>query len=440
MIRDASRVLDYFESRPDIDSARLGVSGNSGGGTVGAYMMVVEDRIKAAAPSCYLSSVREHLTACGPQDAEQNFFNEQSWGFNHAALVLGAGCPVLINAAVEDFFPIAGSRSTYGIVKKVAAKIGFPDGWFALSEAPGKHGMSKMHRERAIGFLLKHLTGKVADVVEGETTVLGKDDVIVTPEGEVSRLPGFRSVYDDLAESFAVHGVSAEQAAKNSRTLVLKEMAGKDAKDVLSTLGGTVVKGNRAMLRIGGKAQNGEATAVLFAEGPRYLMKPGRKGKLSYYESRKTDEVVAVNLYITGRSLVALRAAELLLLAEELKRRTGVKPSLVAEGRFVTVARFAAAANPGAFAEIKFENEPKTFADSLKSRDYLSFADSGAMYSGKRDDGSSKSLRLNAFCARMPIKPPAKAKNVRRIRHLRASWTGAGVHDSGGFGLLEFEK
>ena len=440
MIRDASRVLDYFESRPDIDSARLGVSGNSGGGTIGAYMMVVEDRIKAAAPSCYLSSVREHLTACGPQDAEQNFFDEQSWGFNHAALVLGAGCPVLINAAVEDFFQIAGSRSTYAIVKKAAANAGFPDGWFALSEAPGKHGMSKMHREQAVGFLLKHLAGKTADVVEGETTVLGKDDVIVTPEGEVSRLPGFRSVYDDLAESFASHGVSAEQAAKNSRTLVLKEMVGKDAKDVLSTLGGTVVKGNRAMLRIGGKAQNGEATAVLFAEGPRYLMKPGRKGKLSYYESRKTDEVVAVDLYIAGRSLVALRAAELLLLAEELKRRTGVKPLLVAEGRFVTVARFAVAANPGAFAEIKFENEPKTFADSLKSRDYLSFADSGAMYSGKRDDGSSKSLRFNAFRARMPIKPPAKAKNVRRIRHLRSSWTGAGVHDSGGFGLLEFEK
>ena len=51
-----------------------------------------------------------------------------------------------------------------------------------------------------------------------------------------------------------------------------------------------------------------------------------------------------------------------------------------------------------------------------------------------------KSLRFNAFRARMPIKPPAKAKNVRRIRHLRSSWTGAGVHDSGGFGLLEFEK
>ena len=146
MIRDASRVLDYFASRPDIDPARLGVSGNSGGGTISAFMMAVEDRIKAATPSCYLSSAREHLKTCGPQDAEQNFFGGQSWGFNHASLVLGAGCPVLINAAVEDFFQIDGSRSTYGVVKDVAAKVGLPDGWYALSEAPGKHGMPSVPR------------------------------------------------------------------------------------------------------------------------------------------------------------------------------------------------------------------------------------------------------------------------------------------------------
>lgn len=50
-----------------------------------------------------------------------------------------------------------------------------------------------------------------------------------------------------------------------------------------------------------------------------------------------------------------------------------------------------------------------------------------------------KSLRFNAFRARMPLAPVPDAKKGRRIRHRRSSWTGAGVHDSGGFGLLEFE-
>lgn len=382
MLRDASRVLDYLESRPDIDSSRLGACGNSGGGTITSFLMVVDDRIKAAVPSCYLSSAREHLSACGPQDAEQNFFGGWSWGFNHASLVLSAGCPVLINASIEDFFQIDGSRSTYRVVKDVAAKVGIPDGWHEISEAPGKHGMSKTHREQAIRFLLHHLAGKSADIAEDETTDFSTADAIVTQTGKVSSLAGFRSVYEDIEEKLVACGVTVEQAAKNARPLVRKELGGKECRDVLATLKGDIAKGRRATLRIGGAVRPGEVSATLFAEGSRYVMMPHRRGKLSYYESRGTDEVVAVDLYIAGRSLVALRAAELLSLAAELKRRTGLRPSLVAEGRFVAVAKFASAADTSAFDGVRFDNEPKSFLESLRSRDYLSFADSGAIFSG----------------------------------------------------------
>ncbi len=383
MLRDAVRVLDYLERRPDIDPAQLGVCGNSGGGTLSAFLMVADDRIKAATPSCYLSSAREHLAACGPQDSEQNFFGGSAWGFNHAALVLSAGCPVLINAAVADFFQIEGSRSTYRLVKGVAAKVGLPDEWYEISEAPGKHAMSKVHREQAIRFLLKHLKGEAADVVETVTTEFPKADINVTPDGEVSHLAGFSPVYDDIADKFVAQGVSVEQAAINARPLVLGELGKEDCKGVLATLKGVVEKGKRAVLRIGGAAGPDEVTATFFAEGPRYAMKPSRKGKVSYYERRKDDEVVAVDLYLAGRSLVALRAAELLALAAELKRRTGFAPELVAEGRYVTVAKFAWAADAAAFAAVRYQDGPKPFLESLRSRDYLSFADSGAIYSGK---------------------------------------------------------
>ncbi len=388
MLRDAVRVLDYLESRPDIDSSRLGACGNSGGGTMSAFLMVADDRIKAATPSCYLSSAREHLLACGPQDAEQNFFDEFSWGFNHAALVLSAGCPVLVNAAVEDFFQIAGSRSTYALVDEVARKVGLPEGWFALSEAPGPHEMSKVHRERAIGFLLKHLKGEDRNVVETETTEFGKKDHTVTPDGEVSHLAGFRPVYDDIAEKFVARGVSVEQAAKNARPLVLKEFGANDCKGVLATLRGRFEKGRRAVLRIGGEAGPDEATATLFADGARHIARRQRKGKLSYYERRGDDEVVAVDLYIAGRSLAALRAAELLVLAAEIRHRTGLVPELVAEGRFATVAKFAEAADPAAFASVVCRNGPRPFLESLKAREYLSFADSGAIFSGIPPAGS----------------------------------------------------
>ena len=383
MLRDAVRVVDYLASRPDVDSAKIGACGNSGGGTLSAYLMVADDRIRAATPSCYLSSAREHLVPCGPQDSEQNFFDGFSWGFNHAALVLSAGCPVLMNAAAEDVFPVAGSRSTYEIVKTAAARAGMPEGWYELSVAPGPHMMSKIHRERAVAFLLRHLRGEVREVSETENFDFGGDDCTVTPDGEVSRLAGFTSVYEELERKFAAQGVSAEQEARNARGLVIRECGGTDCRDVLATLRGRIVEGERAVLRVGGAAEPGEATATLFAEGPRYVPRTHRSGKLSYYDRRGTDEVVAVDLYMSGRSLVALRAAELLTLAAELRRRTGFAPALVAVGRFATVAKFAVAAQADAFSQTKYLDEPKPFLDALKSRDYLSFADSGALYSGK---------------------------------------------------------
>ena len=375
MMRDAVRVFDYFESRPDIDRTRLGVSGNSGGGTLASYFMAADGRVRAAAPSCYLSSVREHILACGPQDAEQQFAGELAWGFNHAGLVFAAKCPVLINAALDDFFQIAGGRATYRLVRSVAAEVGLPADWYAISEAPGPHAMSRTHREAAVRFFLRHLRGEEREVVECETTPFARADVTVTSDGEVSRLPGFRSVYDTYAERFAKEGVAVERAAERAKSLVLRERAGRESRLAVDTLRGRVEKGRRAVLRLGGEPADGEVAATLFADGARLSSRTFRKGKISYYERRRDDEAVAVDLYIEGRSLLALRAAEVLNLAEELERRTGLKPALVAEGRWTAVATFACAAAPAAFADMRLVNPPKTYLESLKARAYLSFAD-----------------------------------------------------------------
>lgn len=62
----------------------------------------------------------------------------------------------------------------------------------------------------------------------------------------------------------------------------------------------------------------------------------------------------------------------------------------------------------------------------------IPFADMGL-------DAPPAQLRLNALRARRPLSPPSSAKG-KKPRHVRSSWTGAGVHDSGGFGLLEFQQ
>ena len=49
-IWDAMRMFDYLETRPEVDSERLGVTGNSGGGTEALWLTPLEPRIKVAVP------------------------------------------------------------------------------------------------------------------------------------------------------------------------------------------------------------------------------------------------------------------------------------------------------------------------------------------------------------------------------------------------------
>ncbi len=116
MIHDAIRCLDYLESRADIDADRLGMTGNSGGGTQTSLVMGIEDRLKAAAPACYITDFEHWLGRIRvrgdvPGDAEQNVAGQLGMGLDHwGFIVMRAPMPVLVCAATEDFFPIDGTR------------------------------------------------------------------------------------------------------------------------------------------------------------------------------------------------------------------------------------------------------------------------------------------------------------------------------------------
>ena len=47
-IWDGMRAVDYLASRPEVDAKRLGCVGNSGGGTLTAYIAALDPRVKAA--------------------------------------------------------------------------------------------------------------------------------------------------------------------------------------------------------------------------------------------------------------------------------------------------------------------------------------------------------------------------------------------------------
>lgn len=209
-IWDGMRALDYLASRPEVDAKRLGCTGNSGGGTLTSYLMALDDRIYAAAPSCYLTSMRSLINVNGPQDAEQNIFGQIARGMTHAEyIMMHAPNPTLMCVATRDAFRIAGAWGTFREGKRFFARLDHPER-IDLVETDETHGFHLQLREGAVNWMNRWLNGKHDHISEPAFEVLAKADYTVTESGQVLDLPGERTVFDINAD--------AEQALATART------------------------------------------------------------------------------------------------------------------------------------------------------------------------------------------------------------------------------
>jgi cephalosporin-C deacetylase-like acetyl esterase len=158
-IWDGIRSLDYLAERPEVDPERLGCTGNSGGGTMTAYLMAFDQRIKAAAPSCYMTTLERLFDTIGPQDAEQNFPGQAALGIEHADYIAArAPLPTLICVGTQDYFDIDGAWTTFREAKGIYGLLGHGER-IDLFEYNDKHGFSLPRRQAAMRFLRRWLLG-----------------------------------------------------------------------------------------------------------------------------------------------------------------------------------------------------------------------------------------------------------------------------------------
>jgi len=184
MIWDGIRAVDYLLTRPEVDGDRIGITGRSGGGTQSSYIAACDDRIYAAAPECYITSFKRLLESSGPQDAEQNFYHGIVNGIDHADLLeVRAPKPGLLIATSRDFFSIQGARETAAEVKKAYQLLGKPD-FFSMAEDDAPHQSTPKNREAMYAFFQHHLNlpGNPNDI---KTDTLTTKELQVTETGQV---------------------------------------------------------------------------------------------------------------------------------------------------------------------------------------------------------------------------------------------------------------
>ncbi|MDD3585920.1 MAG: acetylxylan esterase [Thermoguttaceae bacterium] len=410
---DMIRALDCLQTRPEVDPNRLGVMGNSGGGTQTSYIMALDGRVKAAAPCCYTCSLYgKMLRTLGPQDAEQCIFGQVAFGLDHPDYsIMRAPLPTLICTTTNDYFPIEDAWQSFRQAKRIYTRFHEP-GHIGIAEADGSHGYHVELREASVAWMLRLLDGRKVAVREDETMpILTGEEIRSLPEPGVSALPNAKTTHDfnrQLANDYdKTRAKDWKNLTVEKKAELVRRIAGFRSRETLPPVHEVVVPGapNEFVLRtepgiflplrFNRLPKRGERIELILSDG-------GTRSKRNVTEMAASDKcLVVVDLrgtgetrpvkhtyhydqaffgvegyefslaFLLGKSFIGMRAEDLVETAVYLKGKYPDSPlSLYARENMRLVALHVAVAEQSLFDMIRFE-KPETIP---RFRDYVTNA------------------------------------------------------------------
>jgi dienelactone hydrolase len=415
-IWDGMRAIDYLQSRPEVDSSRIGCTGNSGGGTQTSYLMSLDERIVAAAPSCYITGFERLLDTIGPQDAEQNIHGQIAFGMDHADyLMMRAPTPILVCAATGDFFDIGGTWNMFRHAKRLYTRLGFAER-IDLMENDAGHNYNQLQRQSVVRWMSRWLLGKDQPLTEPEIKVLSEEQIQCTSGGQVMLIEGARSTYD-LNRDFERELARRRKklwATKGRAELLenVRSMAGvrklAEIPEPKVATSGTIEREGYVIRKMTFSSEDGiHLPALMFVPaadargqnpvlyvhergkatdaepgGPiETLVKSGRRvlavdlrgaGETYQYKPGGSAEAVGprgkdiFTAYLLGRSYAGMRAEDVLVCVRWLQAEQAAPVDLIAVGNVGVPALHAAALEPELFGAVKLERSLVSWANVIE--------------------------------------------------------------------------
>lgn len=202
-IWDLIRSIDFLETLPEVDKERIGITGNSGGGTQASYMMLVEPRLKVAVPCTFITSREEYIKTGQAHDSEQNIFGAIKNGLNYDDFISSfAPKPVMIGSVSSDYFCIEGTIASYNRAKEIY-RLYEKEDKIKLCIAEGTHGYNDTLRAEALKWFVKHLKKKDEVRVSNQISIEKNRTLNCTKSGQVlAEFEDARSVSDLNLEYF----------------------------------------------------------------------------------------------------------------------------------------------------------------------------------------------------------------------------------------------
>jgi hypothetical protein len=356
-IWDAMRSLDYLASRADVDPARIGAAGCSGGGALTTFLGGLDPRLKVVIPACYPSSFQMLFPTSGP-DAEMVFPNFLANGLDTGDFVeLSAPTPWLLQATEKDQFHY--SHEGVELVYREAQK------WYALFNArqnvsfmvgTGWHGMPLESREAVYQWMIRWLKNGQGDSHEQPVKMYTNRELLVTKSGNVDDEPGSKKLHQLLLADYESRKrkLTADELAAELKDLkiptdhsapavkILNETSGAEARQqhirfesdpgiwldatlyIPSSLGR-----KPAVLMVKGENPSGimpveKIAEAMAAQGQVVLLMEPRTSSLKAERPYTGDWLINMQANLIGLDMPALRAHDILRGVDLLSKRPDV--------------------------------------------------------------------------------------------------------------------
>jgi dienelactone hydrolase len=199
---DGIRALDYLLTRPEVEPARVGVSGCSGGGTMTMTLWALEPRLRYAAPSCSVTTFLANLENQLPTDSEQCPPGLLAAGLDMADFFIArAPEPSLLLGQRHDYFDRRGLIEAHREIRRFHDLLGAPRRSHGLAFDGHGHAFSRGHIEAIAEFVHRQALGKPPPAAfrSHEFVELPPEQLNATASGNVV-LDGGRPAFELIAE------------------------------------------------------------------------------------------------------------------------------------------------------------------------------------------------------------------------------------------------
>jgi len=121
---DVSRAIDALAAFPQVDIARVGCMGNSGGGTITYYAACLDERISIAMPSCAVCAYHDSIGRI--DHCEDNYLPRalQYFDMGDLAGLIAPRSLVLVAGEHDPIFPLSGVKAAFATIHSIYRTAG----------------------------------------------------------------------------------------------------------------------------------------------------------------------------------------------------------------------------------------------------------------------------------------------------------------------------